>query len=168
MTPSSTADRQAGEARAMLALLHIAKAVGWRTDRAGPALSIPFANYLHCNNAQLLLVPSVASIAWQRRVVDAAMREARSDALIVSTGPHFDRLDFAIGLWRYERNDWLDPVWPWVSRNGLWFGSDKLGDNALAAREGRLLVEPAPWRSFEEKNRGRARALGWLERAFRA
>lgn len=162
----TTARRQAGEARALLAILTIAKQAAWSLDNPGPALSSGFANYLYCADSELLLVPSVAELDWQLRRTNSAMREARSDAIIVTVGPRFDELRFAVGLWTLARNLWAAPAWPWADRNGLWLGCDELPGEAFPIRQGRLRREPAPWANDAEKTRGRIKADAWLARTL--
>lgn len=161
-----TAARQAGEARALLAILTIARQAAWSLNNAGPALSPGFANYLYCADAELLLVPSVSELDWQLRRTNSAMREARSDAIIVTVGPRFDELRFAVGLWTLARNLWAAPAWPWVDRNGLWLGCDDLPGEAFPIRQGRLRREPAPWADAAAKMRGRIKADAWLARTL--
>jgi len=161
-----TASRQAGEARALLAVLAIAKYATWSFKHAGPTLSSRFANYLYCEDAELLLVPSTAELDWQLRQTNGAMREARSDVLIATVGPRFDELRFAIGLWTAARNLWAAPAWAWVDSGALWFGCDELPGEAFPIGAGRLRRQRAPWSDEAAKMRGRIKADAWLARVL--
>ncbi|WNO53170.1 hypothetical protein [Stakelama saccharophila] len=163
---TTTARRQSGEARALLALMEIAKHANWRLDRTGASLSPRFATHLYSDSAQLLLVPSIAELDWQLRSANAAMREARSDALIATLGPSGAELRFAIGLWTSARNMWFAPAWPWVDRSSLWFGCDDLPGEAFPVVEGRLQRKAAPWRDGADEEHGRAKASRWFERVL--
>ena len=166
------AGRQALQARALLASLCIAAKADWSFEHAGPALSTPFAGYLHVDAAQLLLVPTTSGLPFARRLADRATREARSDALIVSCIPvprGNPVILLALGLWSLDGTVWQVPVWPWLGHDGtLWLGhaSRKLPSQAWALRKARLRAEPAPWQTPREHDGGRARALGWLDKVL--
>lgn len=155
--------RQAAEARALTVALAIANKAGWSLRHAGPVLSFPFAGYLYIESAELLLVPTSASLQWQRPIVSRAMREARSDALIVSTGPGATNPSLAVGLWTRKGNDWQVPAMPALDDSrALWLNSDEGDGPSLRVREGRLRAAPAPWRSSAERQRDQRRAADWL------
>ena len=157
------AARQAAEARALTVALAIASKAGWSLRHAGLVLSFPFAGYLYVEAAELLLVPTSASLEWQRPIVARAMREARSDALIVSVGPGSNCPSLAVGLWTREGNDWRAPVVPALSGDeALWLGSVEGNAPALLVKEGRLRIEAGPWRSAAERRQDQSRAAAWL------
>lgn len=166
------AHRREAETRALTAALAVAAKADWRLERAGAALSTPFANYLYVDSAELLLVPTSAGLPFARRLTDRAVREARSDALVVACGsaPSGNPLLlFALGLWSSTGTAWTVPVWPWLSRDGgLWFGpaTQELEVSAWPLRQRRLKAEPAPWRTVRDHDAGRVRALGWFDKVL--
>lgn len=163
------ARRAAAESRALRAALAIAGKALWSFERPGPALSTPFANYLYVSVAELLLVPTTAGLPFASRLADRAMREARSDALVVaaSTAENgLPRVLFALGKWSSSGTAWSVPVWPWLSRDhGLWFlPSTRLPHvHAWPLRQCRVRSEPSPWSALRDLDAGRARAISWLD-----
>jgi hypothetical protein len=157
------AARQIAEARALTIALAIASKVGWSLRHAGPVLSFPFAGYLYVETAELLLVPTSASLEWQRPIVSRAMREARSDALIVSVGPGTTSPSLAVGIWMRDGNDWQVAAVPALDDgSALWLSSDEGDGPAWRVKERRLRAAPAPWRSSAERQRDQRRAAEWL------
>lgn len=153
----------------MVALAIAAKA-NWSFERPGPTLSTPFANYLYVSVAELLLVPTSAGLPFARRLADRAVREARSDALVVSctTAPSgLPRVLFALGRWSLDGTAWSLPVWPWLTRDGgLWLAPPIRGVDVEVwpLRQCRLRAEAAPWATLRDQDAGRARAIGWVDR----
>lgn len=162
------AQRRAAEARALAAALTIAARADWRFDRPGTSLSTPFAGYLYVDVAQLLLVPTSAALPFARRLVDGAVREARSDALIVSSAK--GQLAFALGLWSSAGTTWHMPVTPWLGDDGvLWMVADDdaapdtaPADIGFSLRKGRIVAEPTPWLTPLGRAAGENRATTWL------
>jgi hypothetical protein len=157
--------RRAAEARALNVALAIAGRAGWQFERAGPMLATPFAGYLYVHTSQLLLVPTSAGLPYAVRLVDGAVREARSDALIVSTADA--QPAFALGLWSRSGTLWQVPVTPVLSANGvLWMVTTLSGvapaGTAFPMRRGRIVDLPAPWETAADRAAGEKRAAAWL------
>lgn len=162
------AARRATAARALELSLALARKAGWRLEVAGPALSTPFTSYLYVDSAQLLLVPTAAGLSHATRLVEAAVREARSDALIVSTAAPAPA--FAFARWAQRDTRWHLPVTPWLGADGeLWIVAP--GPSAAASYSAGLTFLlaprptrdlPAPWQTDVERRAGMRRAATWL------
>ncbi|KQN89955.1 hypothetical protein ASE95_14545 [Sphingomonas sp. Leaf231] len=168
------AARWAAAARALSVALAIAKRANWQFEHAGPNLSPPFAGYLYVHVAQLLLVPTTAGLPFARRLVDAAMREARSDALIVSTADAEPA--FALGLWGRSQTRWQMPVQPALHEDGdLWLTIDDAEPIAgeMQANRAWLLqrcpvtTRASPWATPADLADARKRAAAWLALVIR-
>ena len=157
--------RAAAEARALRLALALAARVGWTLDRTGPALSTPFAGYLHIASAQLLLVPTVAGLDYARRQVDPATRACRSDAIIVSlTGNTLP--GFALATWSRTCTGWTMPLALWLAPGGeSWLVPPPGSFDRLAVRLVDRLhtVGGLPWDDFSNRFDGFDRAAAWLE-----
>ncbi|MBB4088125.1 hypothetical protein [Sphingomonas carotinifaciens] len=173
MTPNPAA-RWAASARALSVALALAKRADWQFEHVGPTLSTPFAGYLYVHVAQLLLVPTTAGLPFTRRLVDAAMREARSDALIISTAA--PELTFALGLWRRSQTRWQLPVVPALHEDGeLWLtvdGADEVAgemqtDTAYLLQRSPVMARASPWATPVELAEARSRAEAWLALVIR-
>ena len=161
------AHRRAAEARALAAALAVANRAGWHLTRTGAALSATYGNYLYAYLPELLLVPTSAGVPFAARLADGAVREARSDALVVSAaGPE---IAFALALWSSAGTRWQVPVVPWLGTDEvLWMvtGENRApggaGGTAFPLRARRLVDEPAPWATARERAAGEERAARWL------
>jgi hypothetical protein len=166
------ADRRAMEARALIATLAVAAHAGWSFDQAGPVLDPAFARYLYVDTAGLLLVPTANRIAHTIQIANAAMREARSDALVVCAGhPRGGEIGFAFGEWRRAHNHWHVPMALFrPTADALWLVPEPYHAGvrgecfALAACP--LRSKPAPWSSDDDHRAGRRGADAWLSRVF--
>ena len=165
------AQLQAADDRARSTALAIAAYAGWHITTVGPMLSPAFAGCLYVDAAQLLLVPSNAALSSAYQLADQAAREARSDALVVSSDHSRDcKLAFGLGLWSSRSVRWLLPVVPWLGRDGLlWMVAPGLGSQAAAPggtafplRRGRLVDQPEPWATPAERAAGERRPWDWL------
>ncbi|WP_156167247.1 hypothetical protein [Sphingomonas sp. Ag1] len=163
------ATRRAAAARALKLSLAVARQAGWRFEIAGPALSMPFAGYLYVDSARLLLVPTAAGLTDAVRLVEAAVREARSHALIVSTAD--SEPAFALGLWERADTRWHVPVTPWLGADGkLWMVTRPLSTAAPEVAGTSFPLEPnparglaAPWHTEDERRAGERRATTWQD-----
>ena len=126
-------------------------------------MSTPFAGYLYVASAELLLVPTSAALPFAIRLVEQAVREARSDALVVSCTGEGDTLEvrLALGLWSSAGTRWTSPVPPWLGEDGtMWLAADD--DEASPLRPRRVAAAPAPWRTPHERDDGQQRAANWF------
>jgi hypothetical protein len=96
-----TRERAAAQARALSGALALANLAGWKINPSSSLIfAPPFRNYLHVEQAQLLLVPSIEPSRGDLAVVGPCMREARCDALVVKASSEGCRtLYCAIGEW---------------------------------------------------------------------
>ena len=166
------ASRQAAEARALIAALAIASEARWSLERAGPVLDPPFSNYLYVERAELLLVPTSDTLEHQMAVTGRAMREARSDALLIrAPTPNARRVELAVGIWALTKIHWLAPMTLWRPQGQpLWL----MPDPYLAAvrhvcfrlEDGRLLAAAAPWADLHEQRVGQAQGEVWISRVL--
>lgn len=118
------ADAHVVDATAMLA----AKA-GWTINRTALiALSPECWAYHYVPDAELLLVPTVGSHRLMFRATETAMRQARSDALVIGIGKagNGDPQIFAsICMWSSQGAHWDGPHLPWLGRDdALWLIPD--------------------------------------------
>lgn len=166
------AARRIAETRALMVALAIAAKGDWHARPVGPALSKPYSRYYHVEASRLLLVPTSAGLPFSVRLAAGAMRETRSDALVVScvtapaTGPTFL---FALGRWSSSELRWMAPAWPFLSIDGrLWLTPPRIeiGNRAVPLVAGPLRGACAPWASITEQDAGRARAIGWFDRVI--
>ncbi|MDF2496107.1 hypothetical protein [Sphingomonas sp.] len=122
-----TPERKLAEACALSGALALADLAGWRISRSSSLiLSPPFRNYLHIEQAQLLLVPSIEPSRRDLAVVGRGMREARCDALVVKASSEGRRtLYCAFGKWGRQDNRWHHSRRLWLSRdNEAWLVPD--------------------------------------------
>lgn len=159
------AARRAADACALSVALAIAAKADWQLERAGPSLATPYAGYLYVHTSQLLLVPTSAGLPYAVPLVDGAVREARSDALIVSTAGAAPT--FALGLWNRSRTLWQVPVMPVLGADGvLWMVTTLSGaapaGTAFPMRRGLIADLPAPWVTAADRVAGEKRAAAWL------
>jgi hypothetical protein len=122
-----TREHAAAQARVLSGALALADLAGWKIDRASSLiLRAPFRNYLHIEQAQLLLVPSVEPSRCDLDTVSRGMREARCDALVVKASSDARRtLYCALGMWGRNDNRWCHERRLWLSqRNEAWLVPD--------------------------------------------
>ena len=122
-----TREYAAAQARALSGALALADLAGWNIDRSSSLiLSAPFRNYLHIEQAQLLLVPSTEPSRGDLDTVGRCMREARCDALVVKPSSEGRRtLYCALGTWRRHDNHWQHDRRLWLSHsNEVWLVPD--------------------------------------------
>lgn len=189
-TMTDPATRRAGEARALIAALAIARYAGWSFEHPGAALPVMFSGYLYTETAGLLLVPTSLPLSDAAEVADDAVLAARSDALLVaaeqvaavatSCEPIATtwRVWLGLGIWSScAPTRWHLPVTPWLGGNGaLWVTSadraavtmETAGRAAVCApiafalQAGRLSPRTAPYRCPLERRDGEERAAAWL------
>lgn len=158
-------ERAAAEARALTMALVLAAKVGWRFAR-GPMPTGSFAQYLYVEAAQLMLVPTSSALPFAIRQVASVVREARSDALIVSR-PDGGAPTFAMATWARRETNWTQPLALWLSEQGApWLvplpdSNDPLGFelvDALHHAAGVPFVLPG------QRDAGFARAARWMEK----
>ncbi len=160
--------RAAADVRAQTLALALAETIGWTVDRAGPALSTPFASYLHVPSAQLLLVPTTAGLDFARRQDEPATRLCRSDALILSL-PENGRPLFAFATWARSATCWTLPLLLWLGTSGEpWLvptgeNGDRLGFRLVDALHSAGRV---PWEDHATRRAGLDRATAWLAEAW--
>ena len=166
------AARRIAETRALMVALAVAAKADWHAKPVGPSLSKPYSRYYHVEASRLLLVPTSAGLPFAQRLAEGAMREARSDALVVScvtdptTGPTFL---FALGRWSSAELRWMRPAWPFLAMDGrLWLTPPRCetGKRAVPLVAGPLQATCAPWASVTDQDAGRARAIGWFDRVI--
>jgi hypothetical protein len=124
-----TRERAAAQARALSGALALANLAGWKIERSSSLiLAPPFRNYLHVEQAQLLLVPSIEPSRGDLDVVGRGMREARCDALVVKASSEGHRtLYCAVGEWLRRDNHWRHARRLWLSRtNEAWLVADPM------------------------------------------
>lgn len=155
--------RVAAEARALQLALAVAARVGWRFDR-GPLPTTSFAQFLYVDAAQLLLVPTSAALPFATRQVEPVVREARSDALIVSSAGEGTPV-FAMATWARSETVWTQPLLPWLADTSeLWLVPDVDGATPFAFHLVDALhhVATVPWVLASERQAGLDRAAAWM------
>lgn len=166
------AARRAAETRALMAALSIAAKADWRPKPVGPTLSTPYAGYLTVDASRLVIAPTSAGLPFAVRLASGAMREGRSDALIVScVSDSMARptLLFALGRWSSSALRWMSPAWPYLAVDGaLWLmpARRETGGRAVPLVAGPLFARPAPWATIADQDAGQARAIGWFDRVI--
>ena len=124
---SKNSERALAEARALSGALALADLAGWKINTSSSLiLPPPFRNYLHIEEAQLLLVPSAEPSRCDLEIVGRGMREARCDALVVKASMAGRRtLYCAVGSWGRNDNHWQHARRLWLSRsNEAWLVPD--------------------------------------------
>lgn len=164
-----TREHAAAQARVLSGALALADLAGWTIDRSSSLiLRAPFRNYLHIEQAQLLLVPSVEPSRTDLDVVGRGMREARCDALVVKASSEGRRtLYCALGTWGRHDNRWRHDRRLWLSqRNEAWPVPDPAAEETdvfYRLTPGRVRVGVEPFvRTDREIAAGLDRADAWL------
>lgn len=154
------AGRQSPQARAQEAALAVARLATWPTDQVGLKLDRRYAHYFYVDKVDLLLVPATGSLLTTLPIVDRAMLDARSDALVVSIHAKSRAVSLALGLWNRHENDWHAPMRLWTrSEVGVWLVPDPYHAGVRRAcfrmlADRRLIAGPKPWRSAAEHRHG--------------
>ncbi|RSV15321.1 hypothetical protein CA236_15035 [Sphingomonas sp. ABOLG] len=120
-------ERRLAEARALSGALALADLAGWNISPSSSLiLPPPFRNYLHVEQAQLLLVPSIEPSRCDLEIVGRGMREARCDALVVKASSEGRRtLCCDLGKWGRQGNNWKHSRRLWLSHhNEAWLVPD--------------------------------------------
>ena len=162
---ASNTTRAAAEARALALALALAARMRW-TFGPGPLLSHAFAQFLYVPKPQLLLVPTTSGLAYAMRQVDPVIREARSDALIVSR-PAEGSASFAFATWHSCETIWTQPLSLWLhAASEIWLVPPPMDDDPLGFRLRDALhwTEPVPWSDPQARMVGIRRALAWMAR----
>ncbi|WP_332746798.1 hypothetical protein [Sphingomonas sp. ZB1N12] len=162
---SITPELRAAHARALVGALRLAEIAPWSFHKWALALSPPFCSYLYVASAELLLVPSVNSGPRDMQIVGRGMRDARSDALIVS--PNLDddgqlALRYSLGIWHRDANAWYGPLLLWMASSGeLWLVPDAAANadrTCFRLTSSRFSQGEVPWRDAAERSTGLCRA----------
>lgn len=126
---NDTHARSIAEAQVIGASLALMTTAGWTIHKdATTELPRDFWNYLYVSEPALLLVPTIDDPRGLRGTVGSAVRQARSDALVVSIGTtaRGERQTSAlICLWSSLGSHWYGPHLPWLSQTSdLWLVPD--------------------------------------------
>ncbi|MEN2786755.1 hypothetical protein ACFOKI_01350 [Sphingomonas qilianensis] len=164
--------RRAAEIRALTATLAIAGQARWSIGRVGPVLDLPVANYLYVDRAQLLLIPTSSALPRAMAVADRAMRQARSDALIIrAVNGHPDKIELALGQWKLTENQWYMPMTLWHrSRRPLWLVPDPyhvaVRHECFELHDATMRSAAAPWAGLHEYREGLDQGAAWMSRVL--
>lgn len=121
--------RRIAEAQVIGASLALMTTAGW-TIRKDATTELPrdFWNYLYVSEPALLLVPTIEDPRGLRGTVGSAVRQARSDALIIYIGKTTRgerQVSALVSLWSSLGVHWYGPHLPWLSQTGdLWLVPD--------------------------------------------
>ena len=144
----------------------LAGKVGWTIDSVGPALSTPFAGYLHIPSAQLLLVATVAGLDEAIRQVEPATRTCRSDALVLSVADGETPM-FVFAAWSTTGTIWTQPLVLWLNEAGeTWIvpPRGKLDGLGFGLVDALHRAAHVPWDDAAAHRAGLDRAAAWLAR----
>jgi hypothetical protein len=165
--------RRVSEAEVIGASLALVKHAGWAIHKnAQVSLSPDFWNYLYLPEPELLLVPSIDASAGARFPVTRAVREARSDAMVISIrkGRSGERQTIAhLATWSSRGVFWFGPFLPWLGDTGdLWLVSEVNSSAQVASfrlGDGRLSAKAAPYHEQVDRCRGLANARTLVDQA---
>lgn len=167
--------RRIAEAHTIGASLALVKKAGWTIHKhATVALAEDFWNYLYVPEPSLLLVPTIKDPSPLRGVVGGAVRQARSDALVVSVvkTPAGERqTSIRICLWSCVGAHWYGPHLPWMSATGdLWLVPDHRApvdaEPSFRLSDGPLTPIDAPFGNALDRYRGLAAARALIDQAL--
>lgn len=165
--------RRVSEAEVIGASLALVKQAGWAIHKnAQVSLAPDFWNYLYLPEPELLLVPSIDASEGARFPVTRAVREARSDAMVIAIrkGRAGERQTFAnLAIWSSRGALWFGPFLPWLGEAGdLWLVPD-VASLALAPSfklgDGRLAAHSVPYSDQDDRRRGLAAARTLVDAA---
>jgi len=165
--------RRVSEAEVIGASLALVKHAGWAIHKnAQVSLSPDFWNYLYLPEPELLLVPSIDASEGARFPVTRAVREARSDAIVISIrkGRGGERQAFAnLAIWSSRGVLWFGPFLPWLGNTGdLWLVPEVasvMQAPSFRLGEGRLSAMSAPYHDRDDRHRGLADARALVDQA---
>lgn len=166
--------RRLSEAEVIGASLALVKHAGWAIHKnAQVSLSPDFWNYLYLPTPELLLVPSIDVSEGARFPITRAVREARSDALVISirkgrAGERQTAADLAV--WSSRGVHWFGPFLPWLGDSGeVWLVPDVASAKHAASFRlggGRLEAMSVPYDDVEHRRRGLAAARALVDQAL--
>lgn len=154
--------RAAAEARALTLALALVARMDWRLGR-GPILGHAFTQYLYVPDPQLLIVPTTAGLEFAIRQVDPVIRDARSDAIIVSRSTE-GVARYAFATWARQETVWTDPLALWLTDRETWLVPPPTSADTLGFRLRQTLhaVEAVPWCDPAARTTGYRRADAWM------
>lgn len=166
--------RRVSEAEVIGASLALVKHAGWAIHKnAQVSLSPDFWNYLYLPVPELLLVPSIDVSEGARFPVTRAVREARSDALVISIrkGRAGERQTTAnLAVWSSRGVVWFGPFLPWLSDTGaVWLVPEVSSANhapSFLLGAGRLEAVAVPYIDNDARIRGLADARALVDQAL--
>ncbi|MEP3156886.1 MAG: hypothetical protein ABJO64_11255 [Nitratireductor sp.] len=143
----------------------IARQVKLETDDNLSILFPRFHQAIYAKEAQLMILPTSAGLAFARRWSEDLIREARCDLLLVCW-PLGLTPDLAFARWRPGAVGWVEPLQFWMSsRQVLWLVTDgaTTGSRHAIELENKLLTNAEmPWSEPEKAHEGACRAERWL------
>ena len=162
---SDTLRKGVADARVRRLAEAIARQAKLETDDNLSILFPRFHQAIYAPKAQLMLLPSSASLAFARRWSEDLILEARCDLLLICW-PFGSTLDLAFARWRPGAVGWVEPLQFWMScHQELWLicpGATRKTSCAIEVVNRLLRNAELPWSGERMAHAGALRAERWV------